>query len=337
MGPAIAVDSLAKVYVVRRRAPGMRAAIRQLFAPHRELVHALRGISFSLEQGERVAFLGPNGAGKSTTIKLLSGILHPTSGALSVLGMQPWAHRRRLGYDIGTIFGQRSQLWYHLPASDTFRLLARIYDMNERAFRQRLSFLVSTFAIAHLVENPVHALSLGERMRCELVASLLHSPKVLFLDEPTIGLDVTAKAVIRDLIRDQSARDGTTVLLTSHDTGDMERVCDRVIIIDAGELVLDKTVGELRRGYIKKKIVTLVTAAPALDLRLPGVTVVSASPHRVALEVDTAITPIDELVAAAIAAARIRDLTVTDPPMEEVIRAIYRDSAELRQGRAGQP
>ncbi|MCK6439986.1 MAG: ATP-binding cassette domain-containing protein, partial [Planctomycetes bacterium] len=256
---AVSVTNLTKTFIVREREPGFLGAVKGLFSAKTREVRALEGISLDIKQGERVAFVGPNGAGKSTTIKILTGILHPTAGEANVLGFVPWKDRTKLGYHIGTVFGQRSQLWYHLPAGDTFDLLSKVYELDPEVYRKRRAELVEAFDIGDLLGRAVRQLSLGQRMRCELVASLLHRPHMLFLDEPTIGLDVTAKAIIRDLVRDTSLRDGSTVLLTSHDTGDMERVCDRVIVINHGRLLLDKPVGELRRGYIRRKMVTLAT------------------------------------------------------------------------------
>ena len=323
MAGSIEIRGLRKVFKVRERAAGLGGAMRQLFSAKTRDVVAVDEVTFSIEPGERVAFVGPNGAGKSTTIKMLTGILHPTAGHAEVLGFVPWRERSKLSYKTGTVFGQRSQLWFHLAPLDTFALLAKIYERDEAAHKKRLGELIEIFQIGALVEKPVRQLSLGERMRCEIVASLLHEPEVLFLDEPTIGLDVTAKAVIRDLIRDTSKRDGSTVLLTSHDTGDMERVCDRVLVISDGRLLLDEPIARLRQTYIRKKIVTLLTAESEITLDLPGITFVERVPHRTVLEVDVEQTPIEAVVQAALAAGRLRDLTIEDPPMEEIVQAIY--------------
>lgn len=327
---AIEVEGLRKVFQVRERASGLMGAVRQLFSAPTHDVVAVDEIAFRIEPGERVAFVGPNGAGKSTTIKMLTGILHPTAGSARVLGVVPWEERTQLAYRLGTVFGQRTQLWYHLPPADTFELLRHIYDQDADRHKQRLGRLVEAFEVGPLLDKPVRQLSLGERMRCEIVASLLHGPEVLFLDEPTIGLDVTAKAVIRDLIRDTSLQDGSTVLLTSHDTGDMERVCDRVLVIHHGRLLLDQPVAELRRTYIRRKVVTLLTAESAIAVDLPGVALVDQAPHRTVLEVDVETTPIDQVVQAALAAGRLRDLTVEDPPMEEIVQAIYATAGPAR-------
>jgi ABC-2 type transport system ATP-binding protein len=326
----IEVTDLRKVFAVREGATGFAGSLRRLVRPVRKEIVAVDGLTFRIEAGERVAFVGPNGAGKSTTIKMLTGILTPTSGSIAVLGLDPTRERTKLSYRVGSVFGQRTQLWYHLPAGDTFDLLRHIYDLDEAAYARRRDELVELFSVGALVRKPVRQLSLGERMRCELVASLLHKPDVLFLDEPTIGLDVTAKATLRDLIHDLSARDGSTVLLTSHDTGDMERVCDRVIVVHHGGLLLDKPVADLRKDYIRRKVVTLLTAEPAIELALPGVELMEQAPHRTVVEVDVDETPVEQVVSAALRASRLRDLTVEDPPMEEIVKAIY---AEAERGR----
>jgi len=331
--PAIEVRDLQKVFRVPDHRPGMAQALRHLVRPRTREVVAVAGLTFTIQAGERVAFVGPNGAGKSTTIKVLSGILHPDAGEARVSGLVPWTQRRALGFRIGTVFGQRTQLWYHLPAGDTFDLLAHVYEQERERYRRRRAELVEVFGLGDLLAKPVRQLSLGQRMRCEIVASLLHAPEVLFLDEPTIGLDVDAKAVIRDLIQDRSRNDGCTVLLTSHDTGDMERVCDRVIVIHEGRLLLDQPVRDLRQGYIRRKVITLHTAESRIDLAIEGVQIVTREPHRTVLEVDTDVTPIQKVVERALAGVRLRDMTVEDPPMEEIVQAIYaRAPASRRPG-----
>src|SRR5262245_8752691 len=322
MAAAIGLEGLRKVFRVRERAHGMAGALRALVAPRSREVVAVDGVSFAIEPGERVAFVGPNGAGKSTTLKVLSGILAPTAGRVRVAGLEP-GRERRLGYKIGAVFGQRSQLWVHLPASDSFDLLARIYELEPAEYRARRAELEKAFELREIVEKPVRQLSLGERMRCELVASLLHRPEILFLDEPTIGLDVVAKATIRDLVRERSLRDGCTVLLTSHDTGDMERVCERVLVIHRGRLLLDRPVDALRRSFIPRKRISVVSEEAELAIALPGVVRLPSAPHKTELEVDLRAIGVDKVVAAVVASGRVLDLSVEDPPMEEIVGAIY--------------
>jgi ABC-2 type transport system ATP-binding protein len=295
--------------------------------PAYRTIEALDGLSFDVAPGERVAIIGPNGAGKSTTLKILTGVLEPTAGAASVLGLTPWRDRIALAHRIGVVFGQRSQLWSELPVRQSFDLLRHIYGQEKPVFAARLGRLVERFALAPLLEQPVNRLSLGQRMRCELVASLLHGPSVLFLDEPTIGLDITAKAAMRDLIKQQAHDEGQTVLLTSHDTRDIELVCDRVIVINAGHIVVDQSTGELRRRFLGRKLVTIRSVAPVIALELPGVTRRSAEPHQTLFEVDTATLHVERLIEAALAIGGIEDITIEDPPLEEIIGEIYASAA----------
>jgi ABC-2 type transport system ATP-binding protein len=327
MQPAVELRQLSKSFRVdRARRGGVAARLQKLVRRETETILAVDRLSFSIAPGERVAFIGPNGAGKSTTLKVLAGILTPDAGDVRVLGLIPWRQRTRLAFQIGTVFGQRSQLWYQLPARDTFELLGRVYELDLREHRRRLDVLASTFELGGLMDTPVRHLSLGERMRCEIVASLLHSPRMLFLDEPTIGLDVSAKAMIRELLRTESERKRVTLLLTSHDTGDMERVCTRVIVIHHGRLLWDGSIAALRRGYLKAKRVTLWSEAEHLEMTLPGVRMVSSASYRTELEVAVAITPLGQVVDAAVRQAAIRDMAVEDAPLDDVIRAMYADA-----------
>jgi ABC-2 type transport system ATP-binding protein len=323
MSQVIAVQELRKVYRRIRRRRGSFGALKGLFSPDYQTQDAVSGVSFAVSEGERVAIIGPNGAGKSTTLKMLSGVLQPTSGAAEVLGLTPWRQRRALAYGIGVVFGQRSQLWAELPARDAFALLRRIYDQDVDVFRRRLGELTERFGLADILDQPVRQLSLGQRMRCEITASLLHGPKLLFLDEPTIGLDITAKAAIRDFIREQSRKAGQTVLLTSHDTRDIELVCERVIVINEGRIVVDQPVADLRRRFLGRKVVTILSAAPSVAVNLPGVTRRASEAHTTILVVDTARVRIEQVIGTALAQGGIDDVAIEDPPMEEVIREIY--------------
>ncbi len=325
---AIRVESLSKSFRVRPPAAGMAARVRALLRPPAAIdVPAVRGVSFAVAPGERVAFIGPNGAGKSTTLKMLTGILHPSGGHAEVAGFVPWRERRRLAARIGIVFGQRSQLWYQLPVRTSFELLARIYGVARAAYAARLARLAEVFAIDDLLDRPVSALSLGQRLRCEIAAALLHAPAILLLDEPTIGLDVTAKAALRDHLNALSRAEGTTVLLTSHDTGDIERICERAIVIDRGRVLLDQPLAALRARYLRRRMVVLVTEEEHATVDLPGVGVTAREPHRLTLAVDTDVAPIERVVAAALAAHAVRDLEIENPPLDDIIAAIYRGEA----------
>lgn len=323
MSIAIQATKLSKHFLVRKNFPGVLGALKGLFHSQAMEVSAIENISFSILQGERVAFIGPNGAGKSTTIKMLTGILHPTSGSIEVLGLTPWKDRQNLGYKIGTVFGQRTQLWYHLPPADTFDLLAKIYEIKDIDYKQRLNNLIETFELESLLYKPVRQLSLGERMRCEIVASLLHNPDILFLDEPTIGLDINAKLKIRGLLSTLSKEQGTTLFLTSHDTADIEQVCDRVIVLDRGTIILDSSLKELKRTYLKKKILTLTMNEERLALNIPGIKILENANHHFICEVNLVDTPIDLVIREALKVSSLKDVSIEDPSMEEIIRSVY--------------
>lgn len=323
MKTVIKIEKLSKTFTVRETFPGILGAIKGLFSSKKTVVTAIHELTLNINAGERIAFIGPNGAGKSTTIKMLTGILHPTSGRVEVLGLIPWENRYELGYKIGTVFGQRTQLWYHLPPSDTFALLSKIYEIDQKVYEKRLKELIGLFEINSVLNKPVRQLSLGERMRCEIVASLLHNPQILFLDEPTIGLDINAKLMIRDLLNRLSKDHGTTLFLTSHDTADIEQVCDRVIVLDQGSIVIDSSLKVLKRTYMKKKILNLITDEESLVLNLPGITILENEHYHFCCEVDLDIIPIDRVIHEALKKTNLKDVTIEDPSMEEVIRLLY--------------
>jgi ABC-2 type transport system ATP-binding protein len=297
-------------------------------------VEAVKGISLTCEQGELLAFIGPNGAGKSTTIKMLTGILYPTSGQASVLGLTPWKDRQRLAYNIASVFGQKSQLWIHLPPLDTFNLLSRIFELDQREYKERVNFLIELFEIGELVRTPARKLSLGERMRCEIAASLIHRPKVLFLDEPTIGLDVIAKQRIRDLIKQLNREEQVTVFLTSHDAGDIEQLCKRVIVVNHGSIILNTSVSLLRRRYLQHKIIDLKLQdpVPPEGIILPGATTLKTSTYGAKLQVDTAATDMKAVISTLVSDYHVADITIEDPPMEQIIAAIYNQAADQESG-----
>jgi ABC-2 type transport system ATP-binding protein len=319
----VEVQSLSKSFRVKEWPQGCKGLARLLARPRRRDVPAVDDISFSVEQGEQVAFIGPNGAGKSTTLKMLTGILFPTSGSANVLGLTPWEERQELAHHIGIVFGQRSQLCSSLPALDSFDLLASIYSLDADTYRQRRTRIVEMLSIGHLLFMPVRQMSLGQRMRCEIAASLLHAPKVLFLDEPTIGLDVTAKAQLRDHLNCVVREEGVTLVLTSHDTGDIEELCRRVIVINNGQLLLDTDLAGLKRDYLQTKTITLVTTEKVPQFSATGVETVSAEPHKLQLTVDTRVTAVTSIVAQLLAALKVEDVVISDPPLEDTIKAIY--------------
>ena len=251
----IEAENLAKTFRVRQKEKGMKGSLQAILRPRIKEVQAVDGISFSVEAGEMLAFIGPNGAGKSTTIKMLTGILYPDGGRARVLDIDPAKQRKRLAYEIGTVFGQKEQLWTHLTPYDNFRFFGAIYDSPDRETESRIRELADTFELGSFLNTPVRNLSLGQRIRCEIVASLIHRPRVLFLDEPTIGLDPVVKENIRALIRQMNRELGTTIFLTSHDVGDIEKLCRRIIIVNSGRIVLDDSMEHLKNHYLDRKIV----------------------------------------------------------------------------------
>ncbi len=319
----VEVKSLHKNFTVKEWPQGCNGFARLFARPVRREVPAVNGISFAIEQGEQVAFIGPNGAGKSTTLKMLTGILFPTSGVANVLGLTPWDNRQELARHIGIVFGQRSQLWASLPAIDSFDLLASIYSLDVNTYRQRRERIVEMLSIGNLLSMPVRQMSLGQRMRCEIAASLLHAPKVLFLDEPTIGLDVTAKAQLRDHLNAVVREEGVTLLLTSHDTGDIEELCRRVIVINNGQLLLDTDLAGLKRDYLQTKTITLVTTEKAPQFMAAGVETISMEPHKLQLAINTHVTAVTTIVPQLLAALKVEDIVISDPPLEDTIKAIY--------------
>lgn len=322
--PAVEVTGLAKSFELKQKAPGLRGSWQAVWRPVTRTVTAVQDISFQLETGEMLAFIGPNGAGKSTTIKILTGILYPSGGQASVLGLTPWKDRRRLAYHIGSVFGQKPQLWYHLPAEDTFRLFARIYELDMVAYRERLDFLVEAFQIRDLLQVPVRKLSLGQRMKCEITASLLHRPRIIFLDEPTIGLDVVAKQQIREAIRTLNEEENTTIFLTSHDAGDIESLCRRVIIINHGRIIFNDRTSVLKRQYLRRKVIDVrFSEALTEPFLLDGVKTLKQGSYGVKLEFDNQAIPVESVVQRIMTAKSCNDINISDPPLEEIIREIY--------------
>ncbi|MFW5746532.1 MAG: ABC transporter ATP-binding protein [Nanoarchaeota archaeon] len=323
MAQVIRLQNLSKSFRTKMKQPGILGSLQSVFHPQYREIAAVRDISFSLKQGELVAFIGPNGAGKSTTLKMLSGILFPDQGTISVLGFDPQRQRKQMAYRIGTIFGQKPQLWFHLPAIDSFELFSHIYDMERQEYKKRLERLVERFDIADIIHQPVRKLSLGQRMRCEFVLALLHGPDMLFLDEPTIGLDVVVKKRIRELIRKINKEEGVTVILTSHDMQDVEQICDRAIVINAGQIVYDGTIKDIRKKFIRSKRIRIQT-----DTRIRGTDglaqelIQHRSAYSMVLEVGQ--QKVKSTVDMLLKGYDVNDITITEPPIEEIIEEMYR-------------
>ena len=289
---------------------------------------AVRDISFTIEQGESLAFIGPNGAGKSTTIKLITGILHPDSGSISVSGLDPHRERKKLALGIGTVFGQKSQLWYHLSARDSLELLGAVYHLDNTSCRKRIADLAEILEIGDLLDQPVRKLSLGQRIRCEIAGSLIHSPSIVFLDEPSIGLDIIAKQKLRGFIRRINREEGVTVFLTSHDADDIEHICRRVIVINRGTVVWDGSVNTMKYHLLGKRILDIEfqetpNAQEIKAMNLQGLTIVKAEENSLKLELDITRNNPGTVVSRIMEHSPIADMSISTTPVEEIITLIY--------------
>ncbi|GIQ66800.1 hypothetical protein PACILC2_53680 [Paenibacillus cisolokensis] len=321
----ITVKGISKSFKVPRRSAGMGQALKSLFRREYTVVHALSDISFSIEPGEIVGYIGPNGAGKSTTIKVMSGILVPDSGTCTIMGYTPWRDRVRYVKRIGVVFGQRSQLWWDVPVIDSFELLRDIYDVPEREYRDTLDLLTETLDLKHIVNTPVRQLSLGQRMRCEIAASLLHSPSVLFLDEPTIGLDAVSKIAVRQFIRTINKEKGVTIILTTHDMNDIEALARRILLIGKGSLLYDGSLQELRSRFGTRKTITADYMERQEPLAIPGVSIVSWTPERAVLSVDTEQVMMSEALTRLAEQVDLLDVAIDTQPIEDIIVQLYKE------------
>lgn len=327
----IEVKNLKKTFTSKQKYKGKEYWKHLFKKKEKKIKNAVDDISFKVEEGESLAFIGPNGAGKSTTIKMLTGILYPTSGEIKVLGLNPSKDRVKLSYELGAVFGQKEQLWVHLSAYDNFKFFGSIYDIEKKELEKRIKELSKTFEIEEFIDQPVKSLSLGQRMKCEMVASLLHQPKILLFDEPTIGLDPIAKETLRKLIKKINKDLKTTILFTSHDVGDIEEVCKRVIIINNGKIVLDDSMKNLKYHYMNKKIVE-VNLTKEVDIQEnEGIKVVKAKDTMYKIEVDMTKSTMDELM-QLFKAEDIQDITISSTPLEEIIKSIYKGEKNESEG-----
>lgn len=322
--PYIIVENLVKTFQIAQRQPGVWGALRGVMHRNYRQISALDGISFTIEPGELIGYIGPNGAGKSTTVKVLSGILVPDSGRCEILGRVPWKERIAHVAQIGVVFGQRTQLWWDLPVIESFDLLRDIYRVDHHQYAQTRDEMIAILDLESLLDIPVRQLSLGQRMRCELAAALLHRPRLLFLDEPTIGLDAVAKLAVRDIIR-RLHRRGVTTILTTHDLDDVEALCPRVLVIGAGAILFDGSVADLRAGVDRERILTVDLEHEVRDFASASATVVSVTGRRVVLRYDPARIPTPRIIEEVARDNDVRDLYIEPQPIDELVARLYRN------------
>ena len=320
----ITVDKLSKNFKVKEKEKGFIGSLKSLIKPKFKIVKAVKKISFSVEKGEMIAFIGPNGAGKSTSIKMMTGILYPDGGKIDVLGFDPTKDRNKLSYEIGCVFGQKEQLWMHLTPYDNFKFFGAIYDIPSKRVEKKIDEFRELFELDEFINTPVRNLSLGQRIRCEIVASLIHEPKVLFLDEPTIGLDPVVKEKIRTLIKRMNKEFKTTVVLTSHDVSDIEKLCKRVIIVNKGQIVLDDTMDNLKYHYLNKKIIDAKMKEKINLDSEDGITVLKDKDYNLKLEVDLKKRSISDAI-KVLDPDKIVDINISNVPLEQIISEIYKD------------
>ncbi|MDP4089637.1 MAG: ATP-binding cassette domain-containing protein [Bacillota bacterium] len=321
----IEVQALNKTFKVVKRNAGVGAAVKSLFMPQYSFVRALEDISFKIDEGEIVGYIGPNGAGKSTTIKIISGILVPDSGSCSILGYTPWKDRINHVKNIGVVFGQRSQLWWDVPVIDSFNLLKDIYMIPQKYYTATLELLTDTLDLSSILSTPVRQLSLGQRMRCEIGASLLHNPKILFLDEPTIGLDAVSKMAVRNFIKTINKEKKVTVILTTHDMSDIEALAERIILIGKGRILMDGTLADLKGRFTAQKTLTVDFTESSEDINIEGTTILSKSKNRLSLSVDLNRIKVSETIALLSDKLDILDVSVESRPIEEIIVNLYKE------------
>jgi ABC-2 type transport system ATP-binding protein len=320
----IVVEDLAKTFRVAERTPGLLGAVRGLVRRRHRTVNALHGVSFSLTAGDLVGYIGPNGAGKSTTIKILAGILVPDGGRVEVDGRVPWRQRIEHVRRIGVVFGQRTQLWWDLPVIESLEMLRHIYKVPADRFRTQRDELVELLELGAFLDQPVRQLSLGQRMRADLAASLVHAPSILFLDEPTIGLDAVSKLAVRAFVKRLNRERGVTVILTTHDMDDIEALCERVIVIGDGTILSDGTLADLRKRVTRERWLTIDLAdGAAATIEDPDATVIRRDGARVCLAFDPEVVSPAELIRRVTSAHAVQDLFVENPPIETVIARLY--------------
>jgi ABC-2 type transport system ATP-binding protein len=337
----IQAENLSKVFRINQKDPGVVGAMKSLVRPRFMEKVALAGVSFSIDPGEVVGYIGVNGAGKSTTIKLLTGVLLPSGGQARVLGRDPHRQRVANARDIGVVFGQRTQLWWDLAFIESLNLIAKIYEVEPARYRQLLSQFSDLLGLDELLRVPIRNMSLGQKMRAELAATLIHEPKIVYLDEPTIGLDLIVKERIREFIRQQNREKGTTVILTTHDLGDIEELCRRVIIIDAGQVIYDGPIATIKDRFGKYRKITFEMASPAAGYSLPpgaeALSNGSEDDRKLVLRFDRTVTSASKVAASLMNQLEVLDFSLSEPDLASIVRQIYSGALHESDSQEGRP
>lgn len=323
MSNIIEIKKISKTFKIKEKEKGFVGSLKSIVKPKYKIKKAVNNLSLTVKKGEIIAFIGPNGAGKSTTIKMLTGILLPTKGEAIVAGINPAKQRKKLAYKIGTVFGQKEQLWTHLTPYDNFKFFGAIYDMKNYEIERRIKELNDTLELDEFINTPVRNLSLGQRIRCEIAASLIHKPEILFLDEPTIGLDPVVKENIRVLIKRMNKEFGTTIFLTSHDVGDIEKLCKRVVIISDGKIVLDDTMENLKYHYLNKKIIEVKMKEKVNLDDEDGITILKDKGYNLKLSIDVSKKSVADVI-KLLNTDKIIDINISNEPLENIIANIYK-------------
>lgn len=321
----INVSHISKTFKVAKKQSGFKATLKNFIKREYKYIDAIKDISFNIEEGSIVGYIGQNGAGKSTTIKILSGILIPDSGEVTINGLVPWKDRKKYVSEIGVVFGQRSQLWWDIPADDTFNLLKDIYKIEETKFQEKKNYLVKLLNIEDIIHVPVRQLSLGQRMRCEIAASLLHEPKILFLDEPTIGLDALSKQIVRDFIKKINKEQKVTVILTTHDMSDIEALAKRIIMIGNGEVIYDGTLKSLKQKYDHHKYISVTTGTKLTKLRKKGIIIQEKTTDGYKFTIDSKILEISDFLNYLSTKVDIKDLEIDNESLDNIIINLYQN------------
>ena len=321
----IKAENLSKTFKIYSQGEGIRGYLKSFVKRDYEEVHAVEGLNLEIESGEMIGYIGSNGAGKSTTVKMLTGILEPTSGEIEVDGRDPHKHRKKNAMNIGVVFGQKTQLWWDLPVKESFKLLKEIYEVSDEAYDERIEEFNEVLQLDEFWEQPVRKLSLGQKMRCELAAAFLHHPKIVYLDEPTIGLDVAVKERIRDFIRKMNENENITVMLTTHDIGDIEDLCKRIVVLDEGKKIYDGSLDKLVNRFSSRRLVMQVERPEDFELEAEGVKEIKNAEEGLEVVFDREVISASDLMRIILEDYEVQDFQIREPDIEEVVKKVYNE------------